>query len=94
MTAALGIYLGVACVRIHPYYLDYYNEVVGGPSGAWEARLFETGWWGEGMDRAVAWVNDNAPEKATSVVFRGTVDHTLADIQGISVRNNENPELG
>ena len=29
----------VALVRIHPYELSYYNELIGGPRGAWETRL-------------------------------------------------------
>lgn len=80
LTAAFAIYLGVACARIHPYYLDYYNEAVGGPAQVWRNRLFETGWWGEGLDRAIDWLNHNAPEKSTWG-FRGLVNHTLPDLR-------------
>jgi hypothetical protein len=34
----------VALIRIHPYELSYYNELVGGPRGAWE-RGFELSYW-------------------------------------------------
>ncbi len=38
----------------HPYYLAYYNPLVGGP---WLApRLMKVG-WGEGMEGAAAWLN-------------------------------------
>ncbi len=34
----------VELVRIHPYELSYYNELIGGPRGAWE-RGFELSYW-------------------------------------------------
>jgi 4-amino-4-deoxy-L-arabinose transferase-like glycosyltransferase len=53
-------YLGITLVRIHPYYLDYYGEQVGGAGTVAARKTFETAWWGEGLDRAVAYVNANA----------------------------------
>jgi hypothetical protein len=58
--AALLLYLGVVDLRIHPYYLDYYGEHVGGPAGVARRRRFELGWWGEGIDRAVDHINAHA----------------------------------
>ncbi|HEU5056706.1 MAG TPA: glycosyltransferase family 39 protein, partial [Kofleriaceae bacterium] len=58
--ALLGIYLAIACVRIHPYYLDYYGEQVGGPAGVARHRRFEIAWWGEGVADAIAYVNASA----------------------------------
>ena len=58
------VYLAVACARIHPYYLDYYGEQVGGPAGVAAHRRFEIAWWGEGVADAVAYVNANAAPKA------------------------------
>jgi 4-amino-4-deoxy-L-arabinose transferase-like glycosyltransferase len=64
IAAALVAYLAIVLVRIHPYYLDYFGEQVGG-AGAVAARgWFETAWWGEGLDRAVAYVNEHAPPGA------------------------------
>ena len=34
----------LALIRIHPYELSYYNELIGGPRGAWE-RGFELTYW-------------------------------------------------
>lgn len=34
----------IALIRIHPYELSYYNEVVGGPAGAWR-KGFEISYW-------------------------------------------------
>jgi len=62
--AALGTlaiaYLALILVRIHPYYLDYFGEQVGGAGSVAAHGSFETAWWGEGVDRAVAYVNANA----------------------------------
>ena len=45
--ALAGLVLGSAAfalIRVHPYELSYYNELVGGPRGAWE-RGFELTYW-------------------------------------------------
>ena len=61
---AMGLYLAVACVRIHPYYLDYYGEHVGGPAGVARQRTFELAWWGEGIADAIDYVNRHARPRA------------------------------
>lgn len=45
-------YLFFSCLLIHPYYLDYYSETVGGTKKVYENKTFEIGWWGEGLDAA------------------------------------------
>ncbi|HLU64922.1 MAG TPA: glycosyltransferase family 39 protein [Kofleriaceae bacterium] len=70
--AALVLYLGVACARIHPYYLDYYGEQVGGPAGAAARGWFEVAWWGEGIAEAIDHVNRNAAPGAR--VHKGCVE--------------------
>jgi 4-amino-4-deoxy-L-arabinose transferase-like glycosyltransferase len=60
VAAALAVYLAITCARVHPYYLDYYGEQVGGPAAVARRRAFEIGWWGEGVDRAVAHVAAHA----------------------------------
>jgi hypothetical protein len=59
-STALALYLAVTLARVHPYYLDYFGEQVGGPRQVAARHWFETAWWGEGVDRAVAYVNANA----------------------------------
>ncbi len=55
----LGVVFAViSVVRVYPYYLDYYNELVGGVSGA-EKFGYEVSWWGEGQREAVLWLNKN-----------------------------------
>ncbi len=64
LATALGVYLAITLVRVHPYYLDYFGEHVGGAGAVAKHRWFETAWWGEGLDRAIAYVNENAPINA------------------------------
>lgn len=59
--AALSIYLAIVCIRIHPFYLDYYGEQVGGPQAVAKHRRFEIAWWGEGMNQALDYLNEHAP---------------------------------
>ncbi len=40
-----------ALARVHPFELSYYNEIVGGPRGAW-ARGFELSYWYDPFDAA------------------------------------------
>ena len=42
----------LALVRIHPYELSYYNELIGGPRGAW-ARGFELSYWYDAFNPSV-----------------------------------------
>ncbi len=60
VAGALVLYLVVTLVRIHPYYLDYFAEQVGGTHTVQAHGWFETAWWGEGVDRAVGYVNAHA----------------------------------
>ena len=62
--AALFAYLAIVCARIHPYYLNYYGEHVGGPARVAEAQTFEIAWWGEGLHEAIAYLNEHAEPNA------------------------------
>lgn len=75
LVGALALYLAVACARIHPYYLDYYAEHVGGPGKVARRGWFEIGWWGEGIAEAIAVVNARAAPNA-SVCRLVVPDHT------------------
>jgi 4-amino-4-deoxy-L-arabinose transferase-like glycosyltransferase len=72
LAAALALYLGSVLWRTHPYYLDYFGEQVGGAATVAAHRWFETAWWGEGVDRAVAYVDDNAAPG--DVVYRACIE--------------------
>lgn len=60
LSSMVILYLAVNCWIIHPYYLDYYNEIVGGPRKVYERKWFDIGWWGEGIKEAVNYLNKDA----------------------------------
>ncbi len=45
----ISIYMMISIFKIHPYYLSYYNELVGGIKNVYNKNLFFIGWWGEGL---------------------------------------------
>lgn len=40
------LYLFIVLWQIKPYYLDYFNEIVGGTNTVHKYKLFQQGWWG------------------------------------------------
>ncbi len=71
LAASFGVYLGITLLRAGPYYLDYFNE--GTSAGALaHNKTLEVAWWGEGLDRAVDYVNVNAEPGA--VIYRDCVE--------------------
>jgi 4-amino-4-deoxy-L-arabinose transferase-like glycosyltransferase len=71
-TSALALYLAITLAVIHPYYLDYFGEHVGGAGTVARKGLAETAWWGEGLDRAVDYVNEHAAPNAR--VYRNCIE--------------------
>lgn len=63
------LYLFITLVKITPYYLDYYNGVVGGTKTVYEKRLFELGWWGQGMKEAGNYLQKNAKPQSRIGLF-------------------------
>ncbi len=77
-TLILLIYMMSINIYYHPYYLTYYNELVGGSNNVYNNKLFPIGWWGEGVEEACQWVSNEA--KSNSHVFINTIpDHTKGD---------------
>jgi hypothetical protein len=68
-------YLVLTVASAHPYYLDYYNSLAGGPANVHEHRLFEFGWWGEGVYECVEYVGNTAPG---STVFVAAPNHFIS----------------
>jgi len=69
LTALTLVYLLITIASVYPYYLDYYNEFTGGPKNVLEHRLFEIGWWGEGIKECMGWVGETAPSDATVIML-------------------------
>ena len=52
-------------VQVHPFELSYYNELIGGPRGAWQRGFELTYWYDAFNDRTLAELNDpTAPAAA------------------------------
>ena len=56
----LIVYLFTILQRITPYYLDYFNVIVGGAKGVYQNRMFQLGWWGQGVRGAAEYIDKNA----------------------------------
>lgn len=52
----------VSIVRLHPYQITYFNELIGGLAGAYGS--FDLDYWGSSQKQAVFWLNRTAPAKA------------------------------
>ncbi|MFH1364903.1 MAG: glycosyltransferase family 39 protein, partial [Candidatus Aenigmatarchaeota archaeon] len=74
------MYLIATAVAVHPFYLDYYNEAVGGPENVYENNMFAIGQWGQGIGTATFWLNDNAKEDST-VQFYVMPRHVIPPIR-------------
>ncbi|MFH2007439.1 MAG: glycosyltransferase family 39 protein [bacterium] len=55
----------LASARVHPYYLDFYNDLSGGPEAALKERRYEFSWWGEGLGGAVRYLRRHATPHST-----------------------------
>jgi len=76
------IYLFVILLKITPYYLDYFNIVVGGTKGAYDKKMFQLGWWGQGMRKAGFYVIQNAP-KGSHIGLAVSPIHSIPPMPGL-----------
>ncbi len=57
--ALLVIWLLVPIIKLHPYQIAYYNELVGGTRGA--MGKFDLDYWGISQKEAIMWLNQRVP---------------------------------
>ena len=80
LAAAIVLLHGGLALLHFPYYLTYYNPLAGGSSGA--ANVLFVG-WGEGLDQAAAWLNqqpDAAHKRALSWYVNGPFSYYYAGV--------------
>lgn len=68
----------------HPYYIDYYNVLVGGPKNVYQKRLFDFGYWGEGLRSGFGYLNDIAqknPDKDVYVYYKIVPVHVIPSVE-------------
>lgn len=68
-------YLFIILLHITPYYLDYFNELVGGTKTVYEKRYFLLGWWHQGIKEAGLYVQKHAPPGSTIGVLKYEIAH-------------------
>jgi len=81
------IYMAVTVISIHPFYLDYYSESVGGPENVYNNKLFAIGQWGDGIGTAAYWLNENADADSTVQFFvmpRHVIPPIRTDIEDLT----------
>lgn len=83
------IYLFIVLLSIKPYYLDYFNELVGGVNTVYKYKLFQIGWWGQGIREAGIYVAKNAP-KGSSVGLALSPIHSAPPMPELSVEEYRN----
>ncbi len=59
--------LFISVFSYHPFYTVYYNELIGGPRGAF--NRFSLEYWGNAYKPACRWLNRNAPDGSTVLVL-------------------------
>ncbi|MDO8269961.1 MAG: hypothetical protein Q7T54_04815 [Candidatus Levybacteria bacterium] len=79
------IYLGIILIKISPYYLDYFNEVVGGNRNIYEKKLFQMGWWGQGIGEATYFVSKSENKTVTMAVDGPQPEGVVPKLKNIKV---------
>lgn len=88
----LIFYQFIILLRITPYYLDYFNILVGGAKNVYKNKLFHLAWWGEGNREAGLYLAKNAPA-GSKIGNALSFKHTLPPLKKLKVypyKNNEN----
>jgi 4-amino-4-deoxy-L-arabinose transferase-like glycosyltransferase len=80
VAAALGS-AAFALVRIHPYELSYYNELPGGPRGAWNRGFELTYWYDAFTDKVIADLNRKLPPEAEIDYFNPQTEASVIVFQ-------------
>lgn len=83
------IYSFAILIRMTPYYLEYFNIVVGGPKNIYEKKLFQIGWWGQGIKEAANYLINNAPRNSR-IGYAISPINSLPPLVGFNATEYEN----
>ena len=78
------IYFFFILTKISPYYLDYFNFLVGGTTGVYENKSFQIGWWGQGIRQAGLYIKNNA-QKGSRIAIATSPAHVVPMMPGLRV---------
>lgn len=84
------IYMFVILIRITPYYLDYFNILVGGSKNVYEKKLFQLGWWGQGMREAGLYIQKYAPSGSHVGVVGDNSYSVMPQIKNVTITKYKN----
>lgn len=87
----LFLYQFLILWRITPYYIDYFNILVGGAKGVYEKKLFHLAWWGEGLKEAFEFLQKEAPV-GSRIGVATSPDHILLPLPGREVTKYSDTE--
>jgi len=91
-TIALFIYLVTTNLTVHPYYLTYFNELIGGTKKVVENKWFPVGYWGDGVEEACIWLSNDAKQNA-KVFINSSPDHTTGNkLRSDLIKTADNPD--
>jgi hypothetical protein len=79
----------VLLLPIEHYYLDFFNELVGGVNAVYKYKLFQIGWWGQGIREASLYVLKIAP-KGSSVGLAISPIHSAGPMPELNVQEYSN----
>ena len=63
LLVALIIWYIMSCLTTYPFFLSYYNEIIGGKENGYKYLGGSNTDWGQDTKRLVSWVNDNKIQK-------------------------------
>src|SRR3990167_7823960 len=75
-------YLFISLWFIKPYYLDYFNELVGGVNTVYRYNFFQTGWWGQGLKEAGLYLKNKAAV-GSKIGLAISPKHTMPRLDGL-----------
>lgn len=82
----VGIYFFVILAKISPYYLDYFNFLVGGTTGVYENKSFQIGWWGQGIGEGGLYIKNHA-QKGSRIGIATSPSHVVPIMPELKVSN-------
>ena len=71
----LGLWYAVSVLSVHPHYLGYFNEVVGGPSQGWRYLVDSNVDWGQDLRELKKWTDAHGVSRLKLSYF-GSADPT------------------
>lgn len=78
-------YFCLVLSKIRPYYLDYFSEVVGGNNYVYSHKLFQMGWWGQGIGPAVFYISKSEHRNVTVAVSGPQPAQVVPDLGNIKL---------